>query len=405
MRTYVPGASLLLSFLCLTAIPARAQNASAPNAGAPAASPQVEDLFRQGASDMREGRVTDAEADFLRATKLAPAFAPAYLDLGLAQLKEGKLTEATASIQRSIDIDPKSPGAHLFLGIAEYQSNHIQEAIDNLQQEIDEAPDNSQALLWLGIVELSSGHPEKATGPLDRAAALNPTDLNTLDYRGQAHMEVAKSSYAQMYRLDPGSWRVHRLNAQIDAEADQHKQAIDEYQAAIHIAPKEADLYEGLGEEYRRIGQLDLAQQAFARQLQLTPGNPIAMYNLGSVEIDRSEESSGVPLLEQVVKLYGKPTVADYYLGRGLAAEAKYAESAAELRRATGVQGEVQLRAWYELGQIYRKMDRADDAHNALLQYQQLRQASETKKAKEVADWRKLNAADSPSSAPTTDKP
>lgn len=395
MRKFAPSLSMLLAFASLSAIVVHAQNTT----------PQIQELFRQGASDMRAGKVADAEADFRKATTIDPSFAPAYLDLGLAQLKEGKLTDATASIRKSIEIDPKSPGAHMFLGIADYQSNHINEAIDNLRQEISESPNNAQALLWLGIVELSSGHADKATEPLDRAAALNPSDLNTLDYRGQAHMAVAKSSYAQMYRIDPGSWRVHRLNAQIDSEADQHKQAIDEYQAAIHIAPKEADLYEGLGEEYRRIGQLDLAQQAFAQQLQLTPGNPVAMYNLGSVDIDRSEETSGVPLLEQVVKIYGKPTVADYYLGRGLAAEGKFPQSAAELQRATNVTGEVQLRAWYELGQIYRKMDQSSQAHEALLKYQQLRQASDSKKAKEVADWRKLNAADEPPSPSSTTTP
>lgn len=349
---------------------------------------------------MQTGDAKAAEAAFRKAIKIAPDFAPAYLDLGLAQLKGGKLSEATASIRKALDIDPKSPGAHMFLGIAEYQSNHINQAVENLHQEIAESPNNSQALMWLGIVELSSGHPEKATEPLDRAAELSPKDLNILDYRGQAHMAVAKLSYAQMYRLDPGSWRVHRLNAQIDAEAEQHKQAIDEYQAAIRIAPKEADLYEGLGEEYRKIGQLDMAQKAFAQQLQLTPGNPVAMYNLGSVDVDRSEDKSGVPLLQQVVKIYGNATVADYYLGRGLAAEGDLSQGAAELQRATIVPGEVQQRAWYELGQVYRKMGRVSDAHAALLKYQQLRQAAASQKAKEIEDWRKLNAAnDQPSTA------
>lgn len=342
---------------------------------------------------MRTGQVQAAEDAFRKATQIAPNFAPAYLDMGLAQLKLGKLPEATASIRKALAIDPKTVGAHMFLGIAEYQSNHIHRAIEDLQKEIAEAPNNTQALLWLGIVELESGHPEQATGPLDRAAELNPKDLNILDYRGQAHMAVAKLSYAQMYHLDPGSWRVHRLNAQIDAEAEQHKQAIDEYQAAIRIGPKEADLYEGLGEEYRQVGQLDLAQKAFSQQLQLTPGNPIAMYNLGSVDVDRSEEKAGVPLLEKVVKIYGKPTVADYYLGRGLAAEGKFDQAAAELQRATSIPGEVQQRAWYELGQVYRKMDRPTDARAALLKFQQLRQSADKQKAQEIEDWRKLNAA------------
>lgn len=383
MRSFVSSAPVLATILLLVATFADAQEQT----------PQFQDLFRQGAAAMRTGQVQAAEDAFRKATQIAPNFAPAYLDMGLAQLKLGKLPEATASIRKALAIDPKTVGAHMFLGIAEYQSNHIHRAIEDLQKEIAEAPNNAQALLWLGIVELESGHPEQATGPLDRAAELNPKDLNILDYRGQAHMAVAKLSYAQMYHLDPGSWRVHRLNAQIDAEAEQHKQAIDEYQAAIRIGPKEADLYEGLGEEYRQVGQLDLAQKAFSQQLQLTPGNPIAMYNLGSVDVDRSEEKAGVPLLEKVVKIYGKPTVADYYLGRGLAAEGKFDQAAAELQRATSIPGEVQQRAWYELGQVYRKMDRPTDARAALLKFQQLRQSADKQKAQEIEDWRKLNAA------------
>jgi Flp pilus assembly protein TadD len=273
--------------------------------------------------------------------------------------------------------------------------NRIDAAIDNLQQEIAANPKNAEAQLWLGIVELASGHPEKATGPLDRAAELSPKDLNILDYRGQAHLKVARQSYADMYHLDPGSWRVHRLNAEMAADAEQHKQAIDEYLAAIHIAPKEADLYEGLGEEYRKAGSLDLAEKAFAQQLELTPGNPVAMYNLGSVRVDRGEEASGVPLLQQVVKIYGKPTVADYYLGRGLAAQSKNDEAVNELQRASAIEGEVQRRSLYELAQTYRKMGDSVKAHATLTQYQQLRQAADRQNAQQAEDWRKLNAASS----------
>lgn len=341
---------------------------------------------------MRDGRAEEAENYFRQATVLAPGVSEAFLNLGLAQLKEGKLQDASSSIEKALQLDPRTPGAHMFLGIVSYQMNHTDKAIENLQAEIEANPGNAEAQLWLGIVELASGHPEKATGPLDRAAELSPKDLNVLDYRGQAHLKVAKQSYADMYHLDPGSWRVHRLNAEMAADAEQHKQAIDEYLAAIRIAPKQADLYEGLGEEYRKTGALDSAEKAFAQQLELMPGNPVAMYNLGSVRVERGEEETGIPLLQQVVKLYESPTVADYYLGRGLAAQGKNAEAVSELQRASTVDGEVQRRAWYELAQTYRKMGEAEKAHAALAKYQELRQAADRQSAQQAEDWRKLNA-------------
>jgi tetratricopeptide (TPR) repeat protein len=359
----------------------------------PENNPQLQSIFRQGMEAMNAGHPEQAEKFFRQATETDPGFAAGYLDLGLAQIRQGKLTEATTSLEKALQLDPQAPGANMFLGIAYYQMNRPTESIEHLQQEIQANSNSAEAQMWLGIVELSAGHPEKATGPLDRAAELSPKDQNILDYRGRAHMQVAKASYARMYQLDPTSWRVHRLSAQIADEADHQKQAIDEYLAAIKLAPRQADLYEELGDEYRKTGATDLAEKAYAQQLELTPGNPIAMYNLGSVRVDRGEEKTGVPLLEQVVRIYGEPTVADYYLGRGLGTEGRNDEAAAELLRATKVSGEVQRRAWYELGQLYRKMGKTEEARAALAKYQALRQAADRESAKREEDWRRLNAS------------
>ncbi len=360
---------------------------------------QLQTLFRQGAEQMHAGNAVAAEAAFHRATELDPSFAPAHLDLGLAQLKQGKLLEAIASIKKSIDLDSSSPGAHLFLGIAEYQSNDAENALVDLRQELKQDPKNVQALTWLGIVELNAGHPELASEPLDRAAELAPTDENVLDYCVQAHMAAAKQSYTALYKLNPASWRLHRLNAAIDAQAEDHKGAIQEYQLAIKLAPKEAELYEGMGWEYRKLGQADQAAKTFAEQLRLTPGNPIAMYNLGSAQVDSGQESAALPLLQQVVRIYNHPTGADYYLGRALATAGKDSQAVVAFQRATTLDGEMQWRAWYQLSQVYRRLGKTAEAHAAAMKCEQLKQAALEASAKEAEDWRKLNAVSAAASS------
>jgi tetratricopeptide (TPR) repeat protein len=358
-------------------------------------------LLRQGAEAMQSGHAAEAETLYKRATEAAPDFAPGWLDLGLAQLKEGKLVDATGSIRHALKLDASVHGARLFLGIAEYQTQHVDAAVTDLEEARQEDPENVQVLMWLGIVEMESGHPEKATAPLDRAAELDPNDVGILDYRVQAHMAVARQSYTRLYKLDAGSWRLHRLNAQIDAQARQHTEAIEEYQAAIRIAPKQADLYEGLGWEYRQTGQLDLAEKAFEQQLELTPGNPIAMYNLASTRVDAGKAASAVGLLEQVVKVNGMPTVADYYLGRAYAADGKAEPAAAEYEKATTLGGETARQAWYGLGQVYKALGRTAEARAAVEKFQQLHEQAVQARAKDIQDWRKLNAG--AESKPATD--
>jgi tetratricopeptide (TPR) repeat protein len=359
------------------------------------ASPQTPDtlqsLFRDGAVAMKAGNTAQAETAFRKATELDPTFAPAHLDLGLAQLKEGKLLEAIQSIRKSLELDPSSPAAHLFLGIAEYQSSHADDALADLRLALQEDPKNIEALTWLGIVELNSPHPESAVEPLDRAAELAPSDENVLDYRVQAHMAAARQSYTALFKLDPTSWRLHRLNAAIDAQAQDHPHAVEEYQQAIKLAPKEPELYEGLGWEYRQLGHADLAAKAFADQLRLTPGNPIAMYNLGSAQVDSGQGAAAVPLLEQVVKIYNHPTGADYYLGRALASQGKDDQAVQAFVRATQLQGEMQRQAWYALSQAYRRLGNTAEARASVLKYEQLRHAADEASAKESEDWRKLS--------------
>jgi tetratricopeptide (TPR) repeat protein len=353
----------------------------------------LQSLFRDGAAAMKAGNGGAAETAFRKATQVDPTFAPAHLDLGLAQLKEGKLLEAIDSIRKSLELDPTSPAAHLFLGIADYQSSHADDALTDLHLALQEDPKNVEALTWLGIVELNSPHPELAVDPLDRAAELAPADENVLDYRVQAHMAAARQSYTALFKLDPTSWRLHRLNAAIDAQALDHPHAVEEYQQAIKLAPKEPELYEGLGWEYRQLGHADLAAKAFAEQLRLTPGNPIAMYNLGSAQVDSGQGSAAVPLLEQVVKIYNHPTGADYYLGRALAAQGKDDQAVQAFVRATQLQGEMQRQAWYALSQAYRRLGNTAEARAAVLKYEQLRHAADEASAKQGEDWRKLSGA------------
>lgn len=373
--------ALLLSFASV--LPAQSNSDS-----------QLDEIFHRGAEAMAAGQVAAAEADFKRATEVAPDFAPAFLDLGLAQLRQNKLEDAITSIGKALKLDPNSRGAHMFLGIAEYQRHHIPEAVDNLQAAITDDPTSVQALLWLGIVEMNAGHPERAIEPLDKAVALDPKNEDVLDYRVQAHLAVAKQSYTALYRLDPASWRLHRLNAVIDAQADNHKQAAQEYEMAIKLAPNQAELYEGLGWEYQALGEIPQAQQAFAEQLKLTPGNPIAMYNLACAEVENQQPKPALPLLEAVVKIYKSPTDADYYLARALAMENRDNEAIKEFERATQVSGLTQQRAWFQLSQLYRHMGKSAEAHTAILKYQQLRQQADRENARQVEDWRKLNAGD-----------
>ena len=355
-------------------------------------SAEVQAAFQRGAAAMRAGRSADAESAFREAVRLAPGLPDAHLDLGLVLGREGKQDEAVASLKKAIELDPKLPSAHMFLGIFLYQANRQEEAIAALERELERDPKSGEALMWMGIAELSAGHPERAVGPFDRAAEISPNDLTLLEYRGKAHSLVAQASYAKMAQINPNAWQVHKVQAELYASEDKYAESIKEYEAAIGQEQRNPDLYEGLGDQYRQMNELEPAQKAYAKELELSPENPIAMYNLGSTDIDLGEHAAGVPLLEAMLERYRGAPVAEYYLGRGLAAEGKEPEAAVRLERSAKAAGagEISKRSYYELARLYRKMQRPGDADAAMREYNRLREAEEKSNAQKVQDWRKL---------------
>src|SRR5258708_13927852 len=137
-----------------------------------------------------------------------------------------------------------------------------------------------------------------------------------------------------MFEVDPGSWRVHRVLAQANAEADRHVEAIAEYEAAIKLAHTQHGLHEDIGSEYRNANKIPEAEQAFRRELEIDPNNVLAKYKLGAIALEQGDGARGKELIEAA--LHEKPGLihADYNLGRAQMLLGEDAAAAEHLRRA-----------------------------------------------------------------------
>ena len=110
-----------------------------------------------------------------------------------------------------------------------------------MRKETNYYPADANAWMWLGVVHLAKEQPEAAAEALDKAAKLDPTNVDILYDRGRAHLLISKDSYDKMFKADPNSWRVRQVLAQADAESDRHTDAIAEYEAAIKLAAASRD--------------------------------------------------------------------------------------------------------------------------------------------------------------------
>jgi tetratricopeptide (TPR) repeat protein len=346
--------------------------------------------FTKANQAMQEGRLDAAAAGFAAIVKQAPTFAEAYFNLGLVNEELGKYDDAIASFQKALALKPHLHGANLFLGITEFRLNHLDKARAAVAKETAGNPKDASAWMWLGVVCLAQDKAEDAAEALDKAYKLKPDDGDILYHRGRAHLLVSKNSYAHMFKVDPGSWRVHRVLAQANAEADRHVDAIAEYEAAIKLAPTQPGLHEELGSEYRNANKIPEAEAAFARELEFDPNNVLAKYKLGAIAIEQGNGARGKELIEAALREKPGLIHADYNLGRAQMLLGEDAAAAEHLQRAatTDTDPEVVEQAWYQLGTVYRRLHRMDEARQAMQTFQTLKDEGAKRSEKALETYR-----------------
>lgn len=380
-------------------------------AAALAQSPEVAAKLAQASNAMRAGQLDEAGDRFAEVTKLAPSFAEAHFNLGLVREEQGRYPDAVISLKRALQLKPGLHGANLFLGIAYFRLNQLDEAAAALQKETAAYSKDANAWMWLGVIRLAQERAEDAADALDRAARLKPDDADILYHRGRAHLLVSNQSYSRMFKADPNSWRVHRVIAQANAEAERHVDAIHEYEAAIALAPNQPGLHEELGSEYRNAGKIPEAEAAFQRELELDPHNVLARYKLGVLAVEKGDGATAKELIEAALKEKPGLVNVDYNLGRAEMLLGHDEAAAVLLDRATRAQSEPEViqQAWYQLGIVSRRLHRPDAARNAMAMFQKLKDQEAEKSQKQLKRYeasQSPNAGDAPvPDAAPADKP
>jgi tetratricopeptide (TPR) repeat protein len=338
--------------------------------------PEASKVFTQATEAMRRGDLDHAGDGFAAVTKLAPSFAEAHFNLGLVREDQGRLAEAIGSFEKALTLKPRLHGANLFLAVAYYKLNHFDQALVAARQETEAYSKDASAWMWLGVIELAQDRPEEAADALDKAANLDPNNVDILYHRGQAHLLVSKNSYAQMFKVDPHSWRVLQVLAQASSDADRPTEAIAEYQDAIKLAPRQPGLHEELGTECWKAGKLELAETALQEELEINPNNVLARYKLGALEVERGEGAKSKELIEGALQQDPSLKNSSYYLGRAEMELGNYSAAAESFERTVsspGVEPELVQQAWYQLGTAYRHLHRIEDAQKAFANFQRLK--------------------------------
>lgn len=137
------------------------------------------------------GRLSEAEASYLKAIELDPGYCDAMDNLGQMLRSQGKIDQAIEWYRRSISVKPVNNVAHQNLAAAYMFAGAADRAIPEYRWLIEHEPDNPEGYYGLGNAHKSLGNPGDAIAPLERAESLYSRSGSPLLADAQYELGVA----------------------------------------------------------------------------------------------------------------------------------------------------------------------------------------------------------------------
>jgi len=206
--------------------------------------------FDLGAEYLTHFTLDPALEVFRVGTQRFPKSARQYLGLGIVHFALRQYADAARAFLTALEIDPSSPGA----SSAWYSLGPSLSPIE-----------------WEhfipGLKHLAETHPAKAEAQFCYGATLLRVGLAL----GKGEwLDESESGLTAAVRLKPGLAEAHLELGALFAARKQEEKALQEFLEAIRLDPNSVTGHYRLGQTYRNLGRLELAQEALSRYAQLT---------------------------------------------------------------------------------------------------------------------------------------
>ena len=281
-----------------------------------------------------QGRYDKALILFRRAIEIDPGTPGIHFRIAKAQVFLGKLKDAVSELQKDIELFPEAGQSYSLLGETYLQLKEYQKAKENFEAAIRIKPDYTKAYYGLatacarlglkdeskeaqqkfkqfeaedqkagrhwrqvleplmvtrrsvahthtdiGLVYLERGYPDKATQLWQKAAILDPNNIDCRFHLSALYLQNNKPLdalrlYEQITQIDPENAVSYFFIGNINAQLNRFEESEKAYKKVIKVAPKRSEGYHALARLYLQLNRnLPEAEKLAARAVEMDPNN------------------------------------------------------------------------------------------------------------------------------------
>lgn len=314
----------------------------------------------------QQGQNTEAEQAWQSIARSNPHNAEAFAHLGLVEARQGRYSDAIANYRRALAINPALPGLQMNLGLALFKNKDFKESIKPFTAELKKHPDDERLTILLGMAHYGMGDYFVAIPYLRKAAEEDPQSLPLRlalahsclwSKQNQCVLDV----YKQILALNAESAEADMLAGEALDETGDTPGATEQFRAAVRSNPKEPNVHFGLGYLLWTQKQFPEAAKEFQAELDNDPQHVQARAYLGDSYVQLNEYAKALPELEKAVAANSSFALVHLDLGIVYGEENRKDQAISELQKAIDLDPTDVAPHW-RLAKLYQSMGRKEDA-------------------------------------------
>ncbi|MFP4477070.1 MAG: tetratricopeptide repeat protein [Desulfatibacillaceae bacterium] len=199
-----------------------------------------------------------------------------YYNLGVAEKGRGNLAAARDYLVRSLELEPDYPSAGYFLAVLALEAGDPEAALPMLREVAKRVPNRAEVFNDMGAACWMLGRAEEAVRHFTRATKINPGYVDARYNLGTVLASMGSLDKAGQHLLETLALSARHAGARRNLGVIMEKKG-RHYEAARHFSlwartePRCAEAHAHLALALFHLGDMDRAQQAWDRAVELDP--------------------------------------------------------------------------------------------------------------------------------------
>ncbi|MCR9142258.1 MAG: tetratricopeptide repeat protein [bacterium] len=331
-----------------------------------------------GVMALESERYSEAKRQFIRALKYNPESVGALVNMAVVERRLGNHADARQFAQQARRLAPGDRNVALILGNILNESQDVDGAIDSYREGLSDSPDDPLLLYNMALSLLRQEKYEEALLNFSKAAraARSAVGGNRVGIAVQAHahmgqiyfrqgnLEMAADALRSAVQLAPDNGKYRYNLGVIYLRMNRGGQALDEFRRALDAGTNEADVYRALARAFVSddLRQPALAIRALEKGLYLRPDDIDTLFQLGDLYHAENDLVNAARAYAKIVNITpGDVNTEDAYLKLAVVYSEmeRHNDAIDVLERAAGINPR-NARTYFILGQVYDRAGRRD---------------------------------------------